>query len=256
MGQYDKYICTTLQKRNMLPGPTPEERDKLAAQGKRISMEHILWIDNEVIPGAYYGESTYIWPSTYPGQITREEQMKLPTNDKPMFPHAHDFPEPVHKALKVRRTARRRRDHQERIRVQALAGVPAEGEAVAPRPWNSRELLRTVENELRRLPERERRAFSFATGRDAPTRRPPSSSAAESEARSARSAPPCGSSAPAPRARGDRGADRGPQSWAARCPSRPPAVPGDDALPGSRGRKSLRRDPRGTNPNAARGGEA
>lgn len=93
MGQYDKYICTTLQKRHMLPGPTPEERDKLAAAGKRISMEHILWIDNEVIPGAYYGETTFIWPPSYPGVISREEQMKLPTNDKPMFPHAHDFPE-------------------------------------------------------------------------------------------------------------------------------------------------------------------
>lgn len=93
MGKYDKYICATLQKRDMLPGPTPAERDKLAAAGKRISMEHILWIDNEVIPGAYYGESTFIWPATYPGQIGWEAQRKLPTNDKPMFPHAHDFPE-------------------------------------------------------------------------------------------------------------------------------------------------------------------
>jgi hypothetical protein len=93
MGKYDKYICTTLQKRNMLPGPNPAERDKLAAAGKRLSMEHILWVDNEVIPGAYYGETTFIWPTTYPGQIGWEEQMKLPTNDKPMFPHAHDFPE-------------------------------------------------------------------------------------------------------------------------------------------------------------------
>jgi hypothetical protein len=93
MGQYDKYICTTLKKRDMLPGPTPAEIDKLHAAGKRISMEHILWIDNEIIPGAYYGESTWIWPSSYPGQITWEEQAKLPTNDKPMFPHAHDFPE-------------------------------------------------------------------------------------------------------------------------------------------------------------------
>jgi hypothetical protein len=93
MANYDKYFCTTLQKRNMLPGPNPEERDKLAAKSKRIGMEHILWLDKEVIPGSYYGETTYIWPSTYPGQITREEQMKLPTNDKPMFPHTHDFPE-------------------------------------------------------------------------------------------------------------------------------------------------------------------
>jgi hypothetical protein len=93
MGQYDKYICTTLQKRDMLPGPNPQEIDKLHAAGKRISMEHTLWLDSDVIPGSYYGEATWIWPSTYAGQITREEQMKLPTNDKPMFPHGHNFPE-------------------------------------------------------------------------------------------------------------------------------------------------------------------
>jgi len=93
MAKYDKYICTTLHKRHMLPGPTPEERDKLAAEGKRISMEHVLWIDDEIIPGAYYGESTWIWPSSYPNQITMEEQIKRTANPRPMFPHAHDFPE-------------------------------------------------------------------------------------------------------------------------------------------------------------------
>jgi hypothetical protein len=93
MGQYDKYICTMLQKRDMLPGPNPAEIDKLHTAGKRISMEHTLWVDSDIIPGAYYGEATWIWPATYAGQITREEQMKLPTNDKPMFPHAHNFPE-------------------------------------------------------------------------------------------------------------------------------------------------------------------
>ncbi len=93
MAKYDKYICTELKKRHMLPGPTPEERDKLAAEGLRISMEHILWIDDEVIPGAYYGESTWIWPQSYPNQITMKEQMKRTANPRPMFPHAHDFPE-------------------------------------------------------------------------------------------------------------------------------------------------------------------
>jgi hypothetical protein len=93
MGNYDKYICTKLFKRDMLPGPTPQERDKLAAEGKRISMEHVLWIDDEIIPGAYYGESTWIWPSSYPNQISYAEQLKRTVNPKPMFPHAHDFPE-------------------------------------------------------------------------------------------------------------------------------------------------------------------
>ncbi|MBN1191792.1 MAG: hypothetical protein JXA46_18720 [Dehalococcoidales bacterium] len=93
MGKYDKYICTKLFKRDMLPGPTPEERDKMAAEGKRISMEHVLWIDDDIIPGAYYGESTWIWPQSYPNQISLEEQLKRTANPKPMFPHAHDFPE-------------------------------------------------------------------------------------------------------------------------------------------------------------------
>jgi len=86
MGKYDKFICTTLHKRHMLPGPEPEQRDKLAAEGLRISMEHVLWIDSDVIPGAYYGESTWIWPQSYPGQITDEEQARRTTSIKPMFP--------------------------------------------------------------------------------------------------------------------------------------------------------------------------
>jgi hypothetical protein len=93
MGKYDKYICTELHKRHMLPGPTPEERDKIAAEGRRISMEHVLWIDDDVIPGSYYGESTWIWPLSYPHQISPQELLKRTANPKPMFPHAHDFPE-------------------------------------------------------------------------------------------------------------------------------------------------------------------
>ena len=93
MARYDRYICTELKKRHMLPGPTPEERDKLAAEGKRISMEHVLWIDDEIIPGAYYGESTWIWPAAYPNQISWADAMKRSSNNKPMFPHVHDFPE-------------------------------------------------------------------------------------------------------------------------------------------------------------------
>jgi hypothetical protein len=93
MGQYDKYICTTLQKRQMLPGPTPEQRDRLAAEGRRISMEHVLWIDADVIPGAYYGEATWIWPASYPNQISWEELVKRGMPAPGMYPHVHNFPE-------------------------------------------------------------------------------------------------------------------------------------------------------------------
>jgi hypothetical protein len=93
MAKYDKYICTTLQKRHMLPGPTPEQRDILSARGKRISMEHVHWIDEDVIPGAYYGETTWIWPPDYPNQVTWEELAEMGMETPTMFPHVHDFPE-------------------------------------------------------------------------------------------------------------------------------------------------------------------
>jgi hypothetical protein len=93
MSKYNKYICTKLFKRDMLPGPSPEERDRIAAQGQRIRMEHVLWIDEDIIPGAFYGESTWVWPPSYPHQMTDEAMSKFAGNAKPMFPHVHDFPE-------------------------------------------------------------------------------------------------------------------------------------------------------------------
>ncbi len=93
MARYDKYICTELKKKHMLPGPNPAERDRIAAEGLRLYMEHVLWIDDEIIPGAYYGESTWIWPPSYPNQLTRDALLKRTGDQKPMFPHVHDFPE-------------------------------------------------------------------------------------------------------------------------------------------------------------------
>ena len=93
MGQYDKYICTTLEKRHLLPPPTPEQRDRLAAAGRRIPMEHVHWIDEDVIPGAYYGETTWMWPPEYPNQVMWEQLAAEGFSTPSMFPHAHGFPE-------------------------------------------------------------------------------------------------------------------------------------------------------------------
>jgi hypothetical protein len=93
MGEYDKYICTTLEKRHLLPGPNPEQRDQLAAMGKRIAMEHIHWIDADVIPGAYYGETTWIWPPGSRDQVTWQQLIEMGMAAPGMFPHVHDFPE-------------------------------------------------------------------------------------------------------------------------------------------------------------------
>lgn len=93
MGQFDKYICTTLQKRHLLPPPTPEQRDELTALGRRIPMEHVHWIDADVIPGAYYGETTWMWPPESPNHVMWEQLAKEGYATPSMFPHAHGFPE-------------------------------------------------------------------------------------------------------------------------------------------------------------------
>ncbi|HLA80691.1 MAG TPA: hypothetical protein VJP78_03530 [Thermoleophilia bacterium] len=93
MGQYDKYICTTLEKRHLLPGPTPGQRARLTAMGKRLPMEPVHWIDADVIPGAYYGETVWMWPPDYPNQMTWEQLGAAGFSTPTMFPHSHGFPE-------------------------------------------------------------------------------------------------------------------------------------------------------------------
>jgi hypothetical protein len=93
MGLYDKYICTTLEKRHLLPGPTPEQRARLKDMGRRLPMEPVHWIDDDVIPGAYYGESVWMWPPEYPNQVMWEQLAAEGYSTPTMFPHSHGFPE-------------------------------------------------------------------------------------------------------------------------------------------------------------------
>jgi mannose-6-phosphate isomerase-like protein (cupin superfamily) len=77
--EYDKkYICTTLKE---------EVRAKEAANppGKRI-MDHIIWMDNEVIPGAMYSEVVWFWPGVIGPP---EEQRQKPG----LAQHSHPFDE-------------------------------------------------------------------------------------------------------------------------------------------------------------------
>jgi hypothetical protein len=93
VGRFDKYICTTLEKRHVLPPPSPAERDRLAAMGRRLPMEHVHWIDSDVIPGAYYGETVWMWPPEYPHQVMWEPLAAEGYETPNMFPHSHAFPE-------------------------------------------------------------------------------------------------------------------------------------------------------------------
>ena len=94
MGNYDKYICTTLEKIHLQPGPTPDEKIMLAKEGWRLRMENILWLDADVLPGALLWRGCldmagYIRGSGYPGI----SWIHVPHQTHPLFPHYHEYPE-------------------------------------------------------------------------------------------------------------------------------------------------------------------
>ena len=52
-------------------------------------MEHMVWMDSNVIPGAFYAEAVWFWPQARPEVIDPEEAKKRPG----IPPHSHPFPE-------------------------------------------------------------------------------------------------------------------------------------------------------------------
>ncbi len=88
MGKYGKYICTELKKSAELPGYRDDQKDS----GKPRFFEHIGWLDNEVIPGAYYTEAIWYWPQGMKGMpVLTPEEAKKRQGGPP--PHSHAFPE-------------------------------------------------------------------------------------------------------------------------------------------------------------------
>jgi len=76
---YDKqFVCTSLKESVRL-------KEQAVAADKRI-MDHIIWMDNEVLPGAFYSEVVWFWP----GRIgPAEEQRQKPG----LAQHTHAFDE-------------------------------------------------------------------------------------------------------------------------------------------------------------------
>lgn len=96
MGKYGKYICTELKEDIQLPGYRSGERGTIGQgllDGKRRFMEHVVWMDSTVLPGAFYSEGVWFWPQNMKNmpirQLTPEEAKKNPV----LAPHAHPFPE-------------------------------------------------------------------------------------------------------------------------------------------------------------------
>jgi hypothetical protein len=76
----DKYIVTDVKPDKLFPG-------EIAGMGwtaskKRKMPSHVMWLDGDVIPGAFYSECVWIWPDC--------------STDKPAAEaHKHDFLEVV-----------------------------------------------------------------------------------------------------------------------------------------------------------------
>ncbi len=99
--KYGKYITTELKKGIVMPGyKGPQEIAQGYRDGYRLGLEHVIWMDKEVLPGAFYGEYTWQWPSTMKDQMQmpRMEMPKLVTPElvksgkvPGIMPHSHPF---------------------------------------------------------------------------------------------------------------------------------------------------------------------
>ncbi|HJX11926.1 MAG TPA: hypothetical protein VJ377_00175 [Dehalococcoidales bacterium] len=94
--KYGKYICTDLKKDIRLPGYRAWEKTMIGQgefQGRRRMMEHVIWMDREVVPGAFYSECVWFWPPTMPGSPMRIITPGRAEGEGGPPPHAHPFPE-------------------------------------------------------------------------------------------------------------------------------------------------------------------
>jgi hypothetical protein len=91
-GKYGPYIVTDLYMNFDLPPEREWERAIMGRgmlNGQRRMMEHLVWMDTNVIPGAFYAEAVWFWPQAQATIIDPEEMKKHPG----IPPHSHPFPE-------------------------------------------------------------------------------------------------------------------------------------------------------------------
>ncbi len=89
--RYGKYVVTELYDTLELP---PEQAWKArpgrgVIDGRRRTMEHMVWMDSNVIPDAFYCEAVWLWPEPEPG-ATGPQRVRSSAG---VPAHAHPFPE-------------------------------------------------------------------------------------------------------------------------------------------------------------------
>lgn len=91
-GKYGPYIVTDLYTDFDLPPDREWERAIMGRgmlDGRRRRMEHMVWMDSKVIPGAFYAEAVWFWPDSMRQVIEPEDEKNRPG----IPPHSHPFPE-------------------------------------------------------------------------------------------------------------------------------------------------------------------
>jgi hypothetical protein len=90
--KYGKYITKELFTDFQYPAGREWEKAIMGRgllNGKRRHMEHMVWMDQRVIPGAFYCEAVWFWPQSMTKIIEPEGTKKSPG----IPPHVHPFPE-------------------------------------------------------------------------------------------------------------------------------------------------------------------
>ena len=72
--KYGKYIVTELKKDIKLPSFRPGEVLEPAKPGEKRMMNHVIWMDSEVVPGSFYSECVWFFPQQ---EITPEQLKKM-----------------------------------------------------------------------------------------------------------------------------------------------------------------------------------
>jgi mannose-6-phosphate isomerase-like protein (cupin superfamily) len=92
--KYGKYICTDLKKGVVMPGyKGPQTIGQGMLDGYRRPLEHVIWMDGEVIPGAFYAECTWMWHPGMLGQRPRVFDREMIRKMPGIAPHTHAFDE-------------------------------------------------------------------------------------------------------------------------------------------------------------------
>ena len=87
--KYGKYIVTELKKNIKLPSFRAGEVLEEAKPGEKRRMNHVIWMDSEVVPGSFYSECVWFFPGREP---TPEELQKMNKGGGPQA-HTHPFEE-------------------------------------------------------------------------------------------------------------------------------------------------------------------